>query len=240
MDFQIIKFFYMKSCILSLFLLHFVIFAFSQEIGYQVRGLYQYPILKEKLNEVKTLKELNPGFPSSWISQYFSVEVSGTCNGEVLAAKGKNATLSEEQLNILNKADLGSDIVVEVKYSPKNTLINEDNSRLIHFKYTVIPDTEAEFPGGYELLLKYLKDNTKELISPVNAKEFGYAAIQFTVNEEGEIMDAELSISSEDEQIDKSLLEVVKNMPKWNPAKNSQGVNVQQDFEFTIGNMIGC
>ena len=82
----------MKNSVITLLLIHFVLFGFSQNIGYDVRGTYMRPIVKENLNEAKTVSDINPGYPSSWISHYISVEVLATCNGIVMKAVSANDT----------------------------------------------------------------------------------------------------------------------------------------------------
>lgn len=230
----------MKNSIITLFLLHLVLFGFSQDIAYEVRGIYTRPIVKEKLNEAKTVSDINPGYPSSWISRYFSVEVLATCNGIVMKAMSANDTLSNEQISILKMADMGTDIVVDVKYNPKNSLKDDLDIKVINFSFSVIPEIEAQYLGGYQLLKQYLKENAIDKISETIAKQLQLAIVRFTINEEGQIIDAQISKTSEYEKIDKLLLDAINNMPKWKPAENSNGIKVKQEFEFSVGNIVGC
>ena len=61
----------------------------------------------------------------------------------------------------------------------------------------------------------------------------------FTVNEEGDVVDAKISKTSGDLLTDKLIVEGISKMPKWKPAKNSKGEKVKQDFIFNVGNG-GC
>ena len=230
----------MKNSIITLFLLHLVLFGYSQDIPYDVRGTYNRPIVKEKLNKAKTLSDINPGYPSSWISREFSVVLMATCNGIVMEAESPNDTLSNEQISILKMADIGTDIVVDIKYNPKNSIIDDLDIRVINFTYSVVPEIEAEYFGGYELLKQYLKENAIDKISEPIAKQIQLATVRFTINEQGQIIDALISKSSEDEKTDKILLQAIREMPKWKPAENSNGIKVKQEFIFTVGNIVGC
>jgi len=40
--------------------------------------------------------------------------------------------------------------------------------------------------------------------------------------------------------IDKLMLSIIRDMPEWNPAVNSKGVKVSQNFELAFGAMDGC
>ncbi|MBK6838306.1 MAG: hypothetical protein IPG90_08535 [Bacteroidetes bacterium] len=59
--------------------------------------------------------------------------------------------------------------------------------------------------------------------------------VRFTVNEEGEIIDPKIKVTTNNPKSDKLLLDAIRNMPKWKPATNSQGGKMKQDFEFAMG-----
>ena len=230
----------MKASLITLFLLHLVFFGFSQEIGYEVRGTYKRPIAKETLNVANTVSDINPGYPSSWIARYFSVEILATCNGIVMKALSANDTLSNEQKNILKMADLGTDIVVDVKYSTNNSSKDDLDVKVINFSYSLIPETEAQYQGGYQNLKQYLKENAIDKISKPFTNQLFQTIVRFTVNEDGQVVNAHLTKASEDKNIDKLLLETISNMPNWKPAENAKGVKVKQEFELMVGQNIGC
>jgi TonB family protein len=63
--------------------------------------------------------------------------------------------------------------------------------------------------------------------------------VEFTVNEDCEIANAQISKTSGDQETDELLLNVINQMPKWKPAENAKGRKVKQEFEFSVGN-VGC
>ena len=82
-------------------------------------------------------------------------------------------------------------------------------------------------------LTNYLKKNIINKISETNpSKQFPRVTAIFTVNEEGKIIDAKISRSSNDPEVDKLLLETITKMPNWKPAENSEGIKVKQEFTF--------
>ena len=229
----------MKKIIFILISFYFANICFAQSIGYEVRGSYKQPILKEKLIDVKTISDINPGYPASWISGYISVVISATCKGFAMKAESRNDTLSNEQQSILKMADMGTDIIVDVKYNTSNSSKKID-VKTVHFLYTIIPKIEAEYIGGYELLKQYLKKNAIDKIPETIVNQIEELTIGFTISENGKIIEVQITKSSGYVEIDNLLSKVIIEMPRWKPAENSHGIKVKQDFQLGIGMMIGC
>ena len=80
-----------------------------------------------------------------------------------------------------------------------------------------IPETMPYFPGGQELLLKYLAANIKYPASAVKAKKQGRVIVTFIVQKDGSITHAKIARSI-DPELDAEALRVVKGMPKWTPG----------------------
>jgi len=230
----------MKKLIISFLLINIACFGTAQEIEirYEVRGNYKRTILKENLLNVKTMKDINPGYPSSWISGYASVELLTTSmSGKVLKASSSNDTLNQQQIDLLQKAGAGTLISVAIKYLPEG----QTDFRDMNFSYTLVPSVEASFPNGYDQLKAYLKTNAiDKLKGKVDPKDLELVTVTFNVNENGAIEHAEIEVSSDDEKIDQLLLEVVNQMPNWNPAIDSNGDKVTQRFMLQVGYMAGC
>jgi TonB family protein len=223
-----------KGIITSLLLLLFAS-GFSQNMNYEVRGK-EYPLTKkEKLDQAQFMRDIIPYYPSAWILGYVSVEISATCNGVDKTAKSANDSLSAEQKNILKSVDLGSDVAIKIEYKSKNAVTDEMHTSTLKYSTTIVPEIEAEYPSGYEQLTQYIKESTKIRISEPGSKQFQFAKIKFSVNEEGEIDNAWISQTSGDMKTDELLLQTIYNMPKWKPAQNSKGMKVRQEFEFSVG-----
>lgn len=206
-------------------------------------GVYRiYPsvsITKEKLREAHTIAEVNKYFKSEWIREYISVEILASHSGVMGSALGKNDTLSHEQKDVIDMADLGTDIAVMVRYMPENTLKHNDVKEF-NFTFTIDPENDATFSGGQEELRQYLKGNAIDKIPDGSFTGLDFAAVTFTINEKGQVIDAHLFDTSEDEKIDDLLLETICNMPSWMAAEYSDGTHVRQEFVLTVGNMKNC
>ena len=90
-----------------------------------------------------------------------------------------------------------------------------------------IPETMPYFPGGRELLLKYLAVNIKYPASAVKAKKQGRVIVTFIVQKDGSVTHAKIA-KSIDPELDAEALRVVRGMPKWIPGTQlGKPVNVK-------------
>jgi TonB family protein len=210
-----------------------------QNLNYEVRGRYTLPVKKEKLNEAKLLSDFIPGYPVNWISNYTSVEILANSDGNKMKSVGSNDILNTEQKNILRTADLGTEIIINVKDKYKNPVTDIIYDRDINVSMMVIPEIEAEFIGGNKKLSKYFNEKVINVLYEKTPVQFQKGIVNFTVNEKGEIENAKISVSSGDPATDKFLLDSINKMPKWKPAENFKGTKVKQDFVFSLGSG-GC
>ncbi len=225
--------------------------SFNDELQYEVNRInLPISIKKERLNEANTITDLNNEtndlnlyYKSSWVREYISVEVLTSYKGGLRKAVSKSDAFSQEQKDIMNMADVGTGISIKIQYIPENTLTHNDIKEL-DFTFTVLPESEAKYPGGQQQLKQYLKENAIDKIPDGSFKNYDLTSIKFTINEEGQISDAHVFSSvyqtSKNEKIDKLLLETIRNMPCWEPAEYANGVKVKQEFALTVGNMESC
>ncbi|MEO5907295.1 MAG: hypothetical protein ABIQ11_11250, partial [Saprospiraceae bacterium] len=188
----------MKTTITTLLLLFSLHLGISQDVRYEIRGKYTRGVSKEKLSTAKTMIDIRPGYPSGMIEKYTSTEISVSVDGNVMQATGANETLSASQQSLLQVAEVGSDISVEIGYIHQNPVTLFPDIRQMHFVLTVVPEVEAVYPGGYNELISYIEKNAIEKISEKFAKDQNMALISFTVDEEGEISNARITQPSND------------------------------------------
>ncbi|PKP17749.1 MAG: energy transducer TonB [Bacteroidetes bacterium HGW-Bacteroidetes-21] len=116
----------------------------------------------------------------------------------------------------------------EVK--PIELAAEKEDDEIVNF---YIIEEKPEFPGGNDAALsKWIAENTRY---PQTAKELeisGKVYIQFIIDKEGNITEAEV-IRSVDPLLDKEALRVINSMPKWKPGKQrSKAVKVS--FQIPI------
>ena len=224
----------MKKIIIAPLLLLLIVTGYSQNLSYEVHGNYVHSVKKEILSKANSISDIIPYYPAWWIEGYISVEISATSDGKTVMAPGTNETLSIEQINLLNAADLGTDIVIAIEYKYRNPVTDNIDIGRSNYSASVVPEIEAEYPGGKQLMTQYLKDNAIDKISETTSKQLQQAIVRFIVNEEGGIANVQMSKSSGDPETDKLLIEVINKMPKWRPAEDSKGIKVKQEFEFSV------
>jgi TonB family protein len=178
------------------------------------------------------------------IIEFDFIEISGTCNGTTLTAQSSGKRLTMEQKNIINNVDIGTDINVNFKFKyinqAKNNVRNPTNEIEGQYSVTVVPFSEAEYPGGYTQFSEYINENVFSKISNEKLSNgILHSMVKFTINEDGELVDAKISRSSDNEYTDSLLLNAFKKMPRWKPAKNANGIKVKQPFSLALGNG-GC
>jgi len=216
----------------------------SNELPFEVNRAYpSFSITKGQLQEAQTLIDLYPYYKADWVKAYISVEVLATINGMPRNEMGENNTLNQMQKELIHRADVGKPISVKIRYMPKNNLSHNDPKE-INFRFTVDPESGATYVGGEQALRQYLKEQAIDKIEANNFEGYDITAIHFTIDEEGQVTDAQvhesLYYTSKFEQVDKILLEAICNMPDWKPAQYANGVNAKQDFVLTVGNMESC
>jgi TonB family protein len=155
-------------------------------------------------------------------------------------ATGANDILTPEQLNILQSASLGTEIVVHIQYQFLNDITHQIEDRSINYSTTIVPETEAEFPGGDQQLRQYFQGNAIDKLSEESSASLQQTVVRFTVDEQGDIANTQVVQSSGDAEIDEMFLDAINNMPEWKPAQDAQGIAVRQDFQFSVGNNTGC
>ncbi len=220
-------------------------FAISQdeptfELSYEVHRVYpSLSITRTQLNDACTLLDLNQYYKPSWVKEYISVEILTSHEGKITKAVSEDDTLSQIQKEVMAVADAGTDITVKIRYIPNNNLkYNEEKE--MDFKFTVEPENEAAYSGGQQRLTQYIKENATSKISDDVFNIYQLTAVKFTIDEEGQVVDAHVFESSKDEQTDELLLEAVRNMPNWKPATYANGMKVKQEFVLTAGDHRSC
>ena len=97
--------------------------------------------------------------------------------------------------------------------------------------YTAV-ETMAEFPGGMEELLQYLKTTITYPESAIKEQVQGRVIVKFVIEEDGIVADAEI-IKGVSPGLDAEALRVVNNMPRWIPAK-VKGKAVASNFTLPV------
>jgi TonB family protein len=97
----------------------------------------------------------------------------------------------------------------------------------------VYVEVMAEFPGGKDAMMKFLSENIKYPTRARDKNIQGKVIVQFVVNEDGSISDAQV-LHDIGEGCGAEVLRVVSLMPKWNPGSQA-GETVKVRFNLPVG-----
>jgi len=208
--------------------------------SYEVNKIAPYlSVPEKKLKEAQTIRDLNKRFKTMWVKEYVSVEISSSVNGKIKKALSHSDTLNNAQKTLLKATDLNSVVEVDMKYIPNNSLASKDVKEL-NFTFSIDPNNTATFHGGELALFEYLKENAIDKINKDSIEEHAIASLKFIVNEKGQIIDAHIFQTSENEKTDAILLKAICNMPSWKPASYSNGINIKEEWALSIGDHRSC
>lgn len=94
-----------------------------------------------------------------------------------------------------------------------------------------IVDKRPEFPGGGEMLIRYMSN----LVSPPNIEKEEKFLIYFQVDTLGKVLNVSLDQESENKPLNDSIINHVKNMPTWKPGEiNGKKVITQMKITHRI------
>lgn len=92
-----------------------------------------------------------------------------------------------------------------------------------------------EFPGGWDALAKYVKDNLRY---PKSHTDGGRVIVQFVVDHDGTVTDATV-MRSVSPELDAEALRVVRSMPRWKPGmQDGKAVAVKFTMPFLFNSGI--
>ena len=148
--------------------------------------------------------------------------------------------LTEAQLKLLQSTDYSSSVQVSALYEyerPEGR--NRSYDAVMHF-LSITPAWEAEFAEGYDALINYLRENSKEHTAHIHKQQLKGGQFSFTVTKEGNLEQVEMKSTSGYEEVDQVLIELLKEMPgKWKPAMDAEGNKIDQELTFFFG-LEGC
>ncbi len=195
-------------------------------------------ITPEEFKDTKKYADLDIHFKSEWIEEFISADITIMKNGKAQILKAQDHHITEDIKMAMAQADSGQKINVSFKFVPKNAL-KEKNVKEDGFSFTILPHHNASFPGGVVSMDKYFHKVINQ-VTPDDIVIYNLAAIRFTINENGDIINPEVVTQSKHKHVDTLLLNAICDMPSWKPASYNDGTTVSQDYVFTVGDHSSC
>ena len=128
--------------------------------------------------------------------------------------------------------DASDDIQAAVEVKGYGTAVEVEEEEVEEEQIFQVVEEMPEVPGGQAECMKWLGKNMKyPQISQENGVQ-GRVIVQFVVNQDGSIVDAQV-VRGVDPYLDKEALRVIGNMPKWKPGKQ-RGKAVRVKFTLPV------
>lgn len=110
----------------------------------------------------------------------------------------------------------------------------EDEPVIIEIVEPVVdfPDIEADFPGGEEMMRKWMQENIVYPDLSIENGEQGKVYLNFVVEKDGTITNVVI-VKGATRELDNEAKRLVRNMPKWEPGETN-GKKVRTSFTLPI------
>ena len=192
-------------------------------------------ITKEELSNTTSVLELVPCMKSDWwTSSFEKVSIVVMDDGEEIAAEGYGTKFNQVQLQLLRSAPYSTNFYIWARgkdHLPDAGKLDEN----IYY-YTITPENEAEYEGGEEAFVQFIKEGIEPNTSIMDEDNLRPGQLDFTITKDGKVEDIKLLSSSGYGEIDELLMELISQTQEdWIPAQNKEGQNVDQEFTFFFG-----
>jgi hypothetical protein len=196
--------------------------------------------LKTLLNASK-IDQLIEDYPTHWLQNYsyVSVSITGEVENKSVTLMSESNVLNTAQKKMLATAQPGTNYNIVINYSTIVYPSEKEEYERMNIALVVVPEKEAEFPGGMEKLKQYFEINGKSLEKAQLLPDFISVGMKFTIDETGTITKVTPTKPSKYSEIDRDVAHLIKTMPSWIPAQNEAGKPTRQTFELTFGRP-GC
>ncbi len=210
------------------------------DLLYNVDSRFVTTITKEDLLNARTVADLLPQEATQFAESYETTEVCILRDDEKLREFGEDAILNSAQLSLLRSADYSTNFYISASFESRDAESGKQKKESTIYYMTVIPENEATFVEGPEVLIDYLKKGSKEATAIITKDGLQPGMVGFTVNAKGKVTNVNLSSTSGYPTVDEALVELMEKIPgKWHPATNARGENIDQELVFFFG-LRGC
>lgn len=193
-------------------------------------------IKTSRLKKAVLISDIIDDYPTSWISNYKSVIVSSN-NGN--KSVGNDIKLTKEQLQLINGLVVNEELQIEIQYEFKNSVTNKLEGNTMIVNMIVEPEKPAEPIQDYEAMINKTKSDFLSQMNMMKINWMNEFSISFIINEMGNAEQIQVKTTTGNPKTDSVLVELVKQLPSWIPAKDENNQPVKQATVFSVG-MNGC
>ncbi len=209
------------------------------DLVYNVDSRFMATITKEDLHKATSVLDIVPKEAEGWWKVSFqTVTVAVLQDDDEIREIGDDKELNAAQIKLLQSTDYSTNFYIKARGKDKHP----ETGKIEDYVYyiTIIPEKEAEYKSGHDALIAYLKESSKEKTAIISEDKLQPGKVHFTITKNGAITNVKLTETSGYPSVDEELIKIIANMPeKWEPAENSKGEKVDQEFVFFFGRQ-GC
>ena len=211
----------------------------NENFTYDLSSRFWATISEKDLRNAKSVLDIVPEDATTWRKiEFETVQVTALREPFEITESGTEKELNSGQSKLLRSLGYGSDFYIRALGSEADP--HTGNVEVYNYYFSVVPEKQAEYPGGEEGLVEYIKESIKELVLKVDDKNLKNGRLNFTIDAEGSVSNISLESSCGYTNIDEAILNLMQNLPsKWDSAEDTQGKRIEQDLIFTFG-MVGC
>ncbi len=207
---------------------------------YKVESRFMTTITRNKLVKAKSLTDILPAKCTESIKSYQANEVAILGGNEKISRLGEGEQLNDLQMQLLSSTNHSSNIFVSTTCINKNAFSGELQKDSFPYYITVIPENEAQYKGGLEALISYLKKESNDQVHDIDINLLKPGRVNFTITKNGIVANTTLDASCGNQHIDEIMVNLISKVPgKWQSATNIKGEKVEQNLVFFFGKM-GC
>lgn len=203
--------------------------------------LYGQPVRRQTLLNASVVDDLIADYPTGWLANYdyVSMNIQVRWGEEVVSLMSESNQLTVEQQSMFKDAELGTQFIIVINYKSANFKTQEVSYERLNVELTLVPEKEAVYPLGYHALVNYFEQNSVAMIENLSDDQLPFMRMQFMIDETGKAVEIHPTLESGIEGLDDQIAELIKGMPQWEAAQDSEGNKVVQSFELVFGKP-GC
>ena len=210
------------------------------DLVYKIGHRFATAVTKEQVHNAKSIVEILPERATKRVKSYQKSEVAIVKRDHNIAELGTSDLLNEAQLNLIQKTDYSTNFFVSAICKRKDAYTGKLRRDSIVYWMTIIPEQQANYFGGNEVLINYLRKNSEEMTSIIREDKLQPGRVNFTVTKDGNVANVWLDSTCGYPKIDAYLVDLINGMPaKWQPATNAAGEKADQELVFFFGQE-GC
>ena len=221
-----------RAIITFLVLTHALMYA--QAPRYEFSLAFGKPFPEERLREPRTLGDLIPYFPDSWVESWKHTRITLSNGPAQSGADGRTEQLSSAQRELLSRARIGDHMTIEAVGYRANPITGKQEEQVMRSEYTILPASSAQPKVQMAKWLQSLQLETARRLSvPVEQLPDG-ASVIFKIDAAGKVSDLRMTASSGNTRADRVILDLIREMGLWQPAHNGNGERHAQEFVLSL------